>query len=215
MLEGAAQRKTPSSQAGVCGRQFQTSPACLARGSLEQYARLHATPQGEAPFLPWGDAVRPDTTSIDADGIVRMLDEGRDREDVITQLATASKALDRAGFGLVVGGLRECLTTGEDSHLDTAKLERLFVARLIRSPDPVASGTFIQRTLEGRTEPVASRLIDFRQFVGDRDQAARLERHRVTSADPPPPGQRAFASRGTDRAATVVANAAPRLHARP
>jgi DNA-binding FrmR family transcriptional regulator len=72
-----------------------------------------------------------------------MLDEGRDCEDVVTQLAAASKALDRAGFGLVAGGLRECLTTGEDSHIDTAKLERLFVARLILSPDPVASGTFI------------------------------------------------------------------------
>jgi hypothetical protein len=51
VLEGAAQRKTPSSQVWVCGRQFQTSAACLAFGSLEQYARLHATPQGEAPFL--------------------------------------------------------------------------------------------------------------------------------------------------------------------
>ena len=33
---------------------------------------------------------------------------------------------------------------GDDAHIDTAKLERLFVARLILSPDPVASGTFIQ-----------------------------------------------------------------------
>jgi hypothetical protein len=32
VLEGAAQRKTPSSQVWVCGRQFQTSAACLAFG---------------------------------------------------------------------------------------------------------------------------------------------------------------------------------------
>ena len=36
VLEGAAQRKTPSSQVWVCGRQFQTSAACLAFGSLER-----------------------------------------------------------------------------------------------------------------------------------------------------------------------------------
>ena len=73
-----------------------------------------------------------------------MLDEGRNCEDVVIPLAAASKALDRAGLGLDAGGLRECLNMGDDAHIDTAKLERLFVARLILSPDPVASGTFIQ-----------------------------------------------------------------------
>lgn len=32
------------------------------------------------------------------DGVLRMLEEGREREDVVTQLAAVSKALDRAGF---------------------------------------------------------------------------------------------------------------------
>ena len=31
-------------------------------------------------------------------GVVRMLEEGRECEEVVTQLAAASKALDRAGF---------------------------------------------------------------------------------------------------------------------
>lgn len=61
-------------------------------------------------------------------GVIRMLEEGRDCEDVVTQLAAVSKALDRAGFSLVAGGLRECVLQGEDGDLDTAKLERLFLS---------------------------------------------------------------------------------------
>lgn len=59
-------------------------------------------------------------------GIVRMLEEGRECEDVVTQLAAASKALDRAGFALVSSGLRECLAHGED--VDAAKMEKLFLS---------------------------------------------------------------------------------------
>ena len=33
-------------------------------------------------------------------GIVRMIEEGRDCADVVTQLAAASRALDRAGFAV-------------------------------------------------------------------------------------------------------------------
>lgn len=60
------------------------------------------------------------------DGIIRMLEEGRDCEDVVTQLAAVSKALDRAGFSLVSAGLRECLVHGEE--LDVAKMEKLFLS---------------------------------------------------------------------------------------
>ena len=60
-------------------------------------------------------------------GIIRMLDEGRDCEDVVTQLAAVSKALDRAGFAMIAGGLRECLA-GEDPDADSGKLEKLFLS---------------------------------------------------------------------------------------
>jgi len=60
-------------------------------------------------------------------GIIRMLDEGRDCEDVVTQLAAVSKALDRAGFAIIAGGLRECLA-GDAPTTDSAKLERLFLS---------------------------------------------------------------------------------------
>ena len=62
-------------------------------------------------------------------GVVRMLEEGRDCEDVVTQLAAVSRALDRAGFAIVANGLRECLSqNGEAAELDTKKMEKLFLS---------------------------------------------------------------------------------------
>ncbi len=61
-------------------------------------------------------------------GVLRMIDEGRDCEEVVMQLAAVSRALDRAGFAIVATGLKQCLTEadGADS-LDTQKMERLFL----------------------------------------------------------------------------------------
>jgi len=61
------------------------------------------------------------------DGVVRMLEEGRPCEDVVTQLAAVSKALDRAGFAVIASGLRQCVGA-DDSELDVKRLERLFLS---------------------------------------------------------------------------------------
>ncbi len=63
-------------------------------------------------------------------GVLRMLEEGRDCEDVVTQLAAVSRALDRAGFAIVATGLRQCLAGGDDeaSSLDVQKMEKLFLS---------------------------------------------------------------------------------------
>ena len=62
-------------------------------------------------------------------GVLRMLEEGRDCEDVVTQLAAVSRALDRAGFAVVAAGLRECIVNGEGPDgVDTKKMEKLFLA---------------------------------------------------------------------------------------
>ena len=62
-------------------------------------------------------------------GIVRMLEEGRDCEDVVTQLAAASRALDKAGFSVVAAGLKQCLTAPDDAEsLDVAGMEKLFLS---------------------------------------------------------------------------------------
>ena len=55
-------------------------------------------------------------------GIIRMIEQGRDCNDIVTQLAAVSKALDRAGFAVIATGLRQCLTENpEGSELDTAR----------------------------------------------------------------------------------------------
>ncbi len=63
------------------------------------------------------------------DGVLRMLEEGRDCEDVVTQLAAVSRALDKAGFAIIATGLEQCITAGEDGNvLDRARLEKLFLS---------------------------------------------------------------------------------------
>jgi DNA-binding FrmR family transcriptional regulator len=63
------------------------------------------------------------------DGVVRMLEEGRDCEDVVTQLAAVSKALDKAGFAIVAAGLQQCLTIGDGiDSVDVKKMEKLFLS---------------------------------------------------------------------------------------
>lgn len=63
-------------------------------------------------------------------GVIKMLQDGRDCEDVVTQLAAVSRALDKAGFSIVASGLKQCLSApeGEQSDVDTAKLEKLFLS---------------------------------------------------------------------------------------
>lgn len=63
------------------------------------------------------------------DGVVRMLEEGRECEDVVTQLAAVSRALDRAGFSIVATGLQQCLATGDGiDSVDVKKMEKLFLS---------------------------------------------------------------------------------------
>jgi DNA-binding FrmR family transcriptional regulator len=59
-------------------------------------------------------------------GVLRMLEEGRDCEDIVTQLAAVSKALDRAGFSIVATGLRQCIDAGDS--VDVARMEKVFLS---------------------------------------------------------------------------------------
>ncbi len=62
-------------------------------------------------------------------GVIRMLEDGRDCQDVVTLLAAVSKALDKAGFAIVASGLRQCVTqSGTKGTPDLAALEKLFLS---------------------------------------------------------------------------------------
>jgi DNA-binding FrmR family transcriptional regulator len=62
-------------------------------------------------------------------GVIKMIEEGRDCADVVTQLAAASRALDRAGFKIIATGLQECALDGNGTaDADRERLERLFLS---------------------------------------------------------------------------------------
>jgi len=61
-------------------------------------------------------------------GVLRIIEEGRDCEDVVTQLAAVSKALDRAGFAIIATGLQQCITADGPESLDIKKLEKLLLS---------------------------------------------------------------------------------------
>jgi DNA-binding FrmR family transcriptional regulator len=65
-------------------------------------------------------------------GVIKMIEEGRDCAAVVTQLAAASRALDRAGFKIIATGLRQCALEEQDGDStggqDQAQLEKLFLS---------------------------------------------------------------------------------------
>ena len=62
-------------------------------------------------------------------GIIKMIEEGRDCAEVVTQLAAASRALDRAGFQIIATGLRQCAANDDGTaEADRAQLEKLFLS---------------------------------------------------------------------------------------
>jgi DNA-binding FrmR family transcriptional regulator len=58
-------------------------------------------------------------------GIEKMLDEGRECRDLVTQLSAANKALEQVGFRLVSAGLTYCITNPEMAEADGYPLEEV------------------------------------------------------------------------------------------
>lgn len=56
-------------------------------------------------------------------GVQRLVEEGSECREVVTQLTAAKGALDRVGFTLMAAAMRECVAT----EGDTEELERLFL----------------------------------------------------------------------------------------
>ncbi|MFE2111227.1 metal-sensitive transcriptional regulator [Kitasatospora sp. NPDC059463] len=61
-------------------------------------------------------------------GVIAMIEAGRDCRDIVTQLAAASRALDRAGFKIVASGMRQCTAAdGDTPPMSETELEKLFL----------------------------------------------------------------------------------------
>ena len=60
-------------------------------------------------------------------GIVKMIDEGRDCTELLTQLSAASTALTRAGFSIIATGMAHCGNDPEGTA-NREKLEKAFMS---------------------------------------------------------------------------------------
>ncbi len=63
-------------------------------------------------------------------GVIKMIEDGRDCSEVVTQLAAVSRALDRAGFKIIATGMRQCMVDDDEGsrRLNEAELEKLFLS---------------------------------------------------------------------------------------
>ncbi len=59
------------------------------------------------------------------EAIERMLDEGRECRDVVTQISAATKALEQVGFRIVAAGLTYCVQHPEDAAAEGYPLEEV------------------------------------------------------------------------------------------
>jgi DNA-binding FrmR family transcriptional regulator len=60
--------------------------------------------------------------------VIRMLEDGSECEDALTQLAAVNKAISRGGYALVATGLQRCLLEGGPESVDAQKMEKLFLS---------------------------------------------------------------------------------------
>lgn len=59
----------------------------------------------------------------------RMLEDGRDCREVVTQLSAANSALEQAGFRLIAAGLEYCVSDPEGAAaegLDIDEVQKMF-----------------------------------------------------------------------------------------
>ena len=61
--------------------------------------------------------------------VARMLEEGRNCDEIVTQMSAVSKAVNTAAFTLISTSLKECLVDNKsNSEAVTAQLQKLFLS---------------------------------------------------------------------------------------
>jgi DNA-binding FrmR family transcriptional regulator len=61
--------------------------------------------------------------------VVRMLEEGRTCEEIVTQMSAVGKAVNTAAFSLIAANLQECIEDAdENTPAVTQKLQKLFLS---------------------------------------------------------------------------------------
>lgn len=63
-------------------------------------------------------------------GVERMLEDGRDCQDIVSQIAAATKALEQAGFRLVAAGMAYCIENPQAAQAegyDVGSVQKMFM----------------------------------------------------------------------------------------
>ena len=61
--------------------------------------------------------------------IIKMIEEGRDCQEIVHQIAAVNKAVNTAAFTLISASLKECIVEGKNnSEAVTAQLQKLFLS---------------------------------------------------------------------------------------
>ncbi|MEZ5085315.1 MAG: metal-sensitive transcriptional regulator [Tessaracoccus sp.] len=61
-------------------------------------------------------------------GIIKMIEDGRECQEIVAQLAAVSKAVDRAGFATITVGLKQCLAEENPEGPDLQAMEKMFLS---------------------------------------------------------------------------------------
>lgn len=61
-------------------------------------------------------------------GVLRMIEEGRDVQEVVNQLKAVTRALDRAGFAIIAMELRAAISEGTVEEDELERLEALYLS---------------------------------------------------------------------------------------
>lgn len=61
--------------------------------------------------------------------VIRMLDEGRNCDEIVTQMAAVNKAVNTAAFTLISTSLKECIVDNKNNNAAVQeKLQKLFLS---------------------------------------------------------------------------------------
>jgi len=61
-------------------------------------------------------------------GVLRMIEEGREVQEVVNQLKAVTRALDRAGFAIIAMELRAAIAEGRVEDEELERLEALYLS---------------------------------------------------------------------------------------
>ncbi len=90
-------------------------------------------------------------------GVLRMLEEGRDLQEIVNQLKAVSRALDRAGFAIIATELRESARKGAVTEEELDQLERFFLSLRLRAIAVPEWCTDMRLMPSGRVAPCGSK----------------------------------------------------------